>query len=437
MHLMPNSTSNNENTSEPIRDVTVLVLEDGSNLSVDQLHNSIQENRISSANFNHCISTYNTDNNTNDQLTTQQSLVDYFNIMYNLIITTCDDCHLFVPVASGYHFRMNDNILCMDCRDNYRWSEEICEHVHVADWDEDYHGEGNNDDDDRANLLDYYSASPLHLGFKLLPTEHKINTTTFLGVELEVETRSTSNLPNAINAIKNATSSFAICKEDSSLSSRGFEICTAPGTLKYHKSGIWDKFFKMAPNHVYSYSSSTCGMHVHMSISSITPLTLGKMIMMMNTKKNWDMLSTIAGRTIYQGTEWCSATADINDTLKGAKHRSDRYSTLNTNTGKDTVEFRIFKGNLKPLTFFKNLEFCTALRDYCAQETMPALSFDNFWQWVKTPRNSNNYAHLLYWADQHNIISNNYNTRSTLHTLPSLNNTFSPTSDSNTPFVAE
>lgn len=340
-------------------------------------------------------------------------------------IVGCIDCGEQTLTYSPYGRTTNwasSDYICDHCIDHWRYSERTEAWIHENDWDMEEHEYMDED------LLACYSSSPTHLGMQRMPYEKDRPNTMYLGVELEVETRhNNSDFESALSAVHNATSRFAICKSDGSLSDSGFEICTTPATLDKHRSGIWEEFFKTAPPHVYSYSSSTCGMHVHMSVASITPLTLGKMMLFMNKRSHSTNLSIVAGRDIDGSSQWCATQNRYSDKItEGAKRRSPRYSTLNTSTGKPTVEFRIFRGNIKPLSFFKNLEFCASVRDFCHQSKINDINFQSYWGWLNKPVNRKSYPHLSFWAARRNLIDFKYSDKSTIHMHPTINNMISP-----------
>ncbi len=216
------------------------------------------------------------------------------------------------------------------------------------------------------------------------------------GVELEVEVRGSRDEP--AKAVKDIFGDFVLIKNDGSLNN-GFEIVTRPASLEVHKQH-WERFFAKKPANIRSWGPGTCGMHVHMTRRGMLPsgttyrnanseinvyastaydrelttalgkidpkypamsqLTVAKIVMFVNAPRNYKLVTKIAGRS---GERW----ARIYDKPKvaDALAERDRYEAVNL-TGKETIEFRIFRGTLNRSGFFKNLEFCFALKDWAS-----------------------------------------------------------------------
>lgn len=67
---------------------------------------------------------------------------------------------------------------------------------------------------------------------------------------------------------------------------------------------------------------------------------------------------------------------------------------------------RIFRGNLRAERVLKNLEFCHALVMYCRVASMQHLTWEQFWQWLRsTPVNRKQYGHLIDFA--HGLLQTN------------------------------
>lgn len=220
------------------------------------------------------------------------------------------------------------------------------------------------------------------------------------GVELEVESH--GDREAQAKAIRDLMGDFILIKNDGSLNN-GFEIVTRPASLEVHRK-MWTKFFEKRPTGISSWKKGTCGMHVHMTRRGITKdghtyrdlasyiamygdstlngeqkkalktplgdinphypalsnLTVAKMVMFVNAPRNYKLVTKIAGRT---GERW--ARIYEKKGVREALSDRDRYEAINL-TGKETIEFRIFRGTLLPGGFFKNLEFCFALKDFCS-----------------------------------------------------------------------
>ena len=179
----------------------------------------------------------------------------------------------------------------------------------------------------------------------------------FYGVELEVECPDTSDPSRIATQVNEIFEDFVIIKRDGSLS-YGFEIVTCPATLETHRER-WPAFFAKMPKGLKSFRTLTCGLHVHCSRAPLSHLTIGKMLAFINHPSNRAFIELIAQRPSTNYSKFKDKgiiDARLND--------PDRYQALNLcNT--DTVEFRLFKGTLRPQSFFKSIEFCDALIHFC------------------------------------------------------------------------
>jgi hypothetical protein len=274
-----------------------------------------------------------------------------------------------------------------------------------------------------------------------------IDSTMYLGIELEVTpNRNTfdylryrfgqSTPPDFQREGTNFASSIAerflrkkalgIVKSDSS-TQYGFEIVTVPGTLAWHRQQ-WQGFFKedyplhlqfLAPaswmagwvnngltikrppwvhqdttaNHITPY----CGIHIHVSRASLTPLQFGKILTFMGDPKNASFVQTIAGRKDSDYAKFypkkISEGYKLNPSLintaanlgrTGVSTYDDRrYSAVNIVSDKPTIEFRIFRSNIAKGGFMKNLDFVHAFCTWCKNVSMQELNVSHFIKFVE------------------------------------------------------
>jgi hypothetical protein len=214
------------------------------------------------------------------------------------------------------------------------------------------------------------------------------------GVELEVESANgdQSELCAALGG-KHGDGTYLL-KSDGSLDC-GAEMVTLPYTLEHHQARFdWAAKLKAAQAVGNSGSNTTnCGIHVHINRAAISALTLGKMLVFVNDPRNVEAIQGIAQRS---NSSWCKFHAKKLTDGK-ARYGEDKYQALNVRG--NTVEVRIFKGNLRPERVLKNLEFCHALVMYCRTASMQALNWQDFWQWLRAvPANRKQYAHLIDFA---------------------------------------
>lgn len=175
------------------------------------------------------------------------------------------------------------------------------------------------------------------------------------GVESEMEAdNSVSDLAEALGG--RMGNGLYILKSDGSLDN-GVELVTLPFTLQEHRDLFkWPEVLKNATRHGAG-DRRTCGIHVHINRTAVTPLTLGKMLVFINSDLTRDLMETIAQRG---ATSYCARfKKKITDALKEPEVR---YQAVNVT--KRTIEIRIFKGNARPERVLKNIEFCHAMCMY-------------------------------------------------------------------------
>jgi hypothetical protein len=140
-----------------------------------------------------------------------------------------------------------------------------------------------------------------------------------------------------------------IAKHDGSLSEGGFEIATVPFTPE-ETYAIFESFEVLnggcevsAWCHGYEV-----GHHIHVNATVMSNYTLGKLGVFMNHPKNRDFIERIAQRPSYYNEF-------ENDKKLTRPHNRMRHSVLNVAGA--TVEFRLFKSNLRTAGILKNYEF--------------------------------------------------------------------------------
>lgn len=239
----------------------------------------------------------------------------------------------------------------------------------------------------------------------------EIDNTLYLGVELEVGRKRTTPYEICKMVMEDLNPkwteakaiSFAFMKSDSSIpvSSRGFEIVSAPATLLHHQTA-WESFFHNSARYLRSYTLNDCGMHVHASRAGFkNKLHQGKFVRFYNCKDNLQFIEHVAGRKhntyakfdnnkkVLFGTK-ARRNSDSDDSLK--------YQAVNVSR-KNTLEVRIFKGNCKREGFMKNIEFVHATIAFTRQASLSdnGLSSDNFLKWMEKPEQVTVYPYLTRW----------------------------------------
>lgn len=208
----------------------------------------------------------------------------------------------------------------------------------------------------------------------------------FMGIELEVENElEETTCKKMSKLVHDQIGDIVYMKTDGSLSN-GFEIVSHPMTMEYINTNR-ERFKKtleqLSSNGFRSYSSNTCGMHIHMSKESFTTWQLYRFMEFF--QKNKEFIVKLSQRDINKLNKWAALsddnTQDIVFKAKCAKKNQDRfsrYSAINI-SNRNTVEVRIFRGTLSPGSFFKNIEFCSALYEFTRDTTSTDLpSFKKF-----------------------------------------------------------
>jgi hypothetical protein len=253
------------------------------------------------------------------------------------------------------HFESNRNLFYND------GSGCWCENSQESEDDDDDDGGLRSYGTDILNVLSWPSVTPAD--------------SLCLGVELEMEPARGSRQSDLVAALEDVPGS--ILKEDGSLSA-GVELVTLPYTLAYHRESFgWTT--ALARVHGIGKSgagTSNCGMHVHVNRRALSPLTVGKVLVFLNASHNSAFVTKVAQRSnnSYARRDSGKKITDINGT--------SRYDLLNV-SGSRTIEFRLFRGNLRAERVIKNLEFCVALIRFCENSGIKrAARFDAFLEYL-------------------------------------------------------
>jgi hypothetical protein len=181
-----------------------------------------------------------------------------------------------------------------------------------------------------------------------------------------------------------------ILARDGSLNTSGVELITNPYTLEFHqtKFGWADLLEKVKGIGKSGVGTDACGMHVHCNRAAISALTLGKMLVFANSNENRALLATVAQRSNSSYARAYPKRITDGKQVRGAS----RYDCLNITAA--TIEFRIFRGNLRPERVLKNIEFCHAVVTYCATASIKACQTSmDFIQWLD--KNRGPYKNLV------------------------------------------
>lgn len=218
----------------------------------------------------------------------------------------------------------------------------------------------------------------------------------FFGIELEVQLHNI-NRTNAVAKVYEAIGEdYMILKEDGSIggNGQGFEIVTVPGTLQFHREKL-EKFFETSRDYLRSWNTESCGIHVHLSKSSLTPSQQDLFVHFFDKMENISFVQTVAGRRI---AKW----AKVDPSKPISKRNTQKYRACNIGKA-HTLEVRIFRGSCHPRGFFKALEFVASLQEFIAslpplrseEKRTEAVLFSNYLRWLKTRKKK--YPVLFKW----------------------------------------
>ena len=218
---------------------------------------------------------------------------------------------------------------------------------------------------DRAIHDYYYKPEPIFYG----------EGPRFFGVELEVdEAGEDSENARALLELANQRQPLLYIKHDGSLD-EGFELVTHPMSLDAQLHTMpWQAICKEAVAIGYrSHRAGTCGLHVHVSRTAFgtsereQDAAIARVLYFF--EKHWEELLKFSRRTRQQLERWASRYGyqehpmEILDFAKKGYH-GGRYTCVNLQNT-DTVEFRMFRGTLKPNTIFATLQLIDRICD-CA-----------------------------------------------------------------------
>lgn len=197
----------------------------------------------------------------------------------------------------------------------------------------------------------------------------------FFGMELEVdrtEGKEDSNLSKedvAREVIDRLQYEFVHCENDGSLSN-GFEIITQPMQIEMLQNRL-KKSMKsiaefMTDNGFRSHNTETCGLHFHVSRRAFGDDSMERMVNIVKVytimENLWDGFVKFSRRSEKNLERWAAqynidktqddTPVDIYQKLSGD---CSRYRALNISNDA-TVEFRMFRGTLKPETILATLQ---------------------------------------------------------------------------------
>lgn len=327
-------------------------------------------------------------------------LMDSTEVLSYISNCLCDNCHDLVPTSS---LKLRDGMLiceqcyfmnswvCYYCQNRYGESEEPYSRIENEQHDEVSTNVCNNCHSHNYDLILPYSFDPQFKFYKTNKDKHEL---LYFGIELEVESNG-----NDKREVVESLPSCVYVKADSSIMN-GFEIVSHPMTYNWliDNCKVWNKILDLRKKGWRSYDTESCGMHIHLSKNAFGNYHLYKFMKLFYD--NHDFILRFSQRKGIHLNQWASLNDNEQNIIYKARNknrgREDRHTAVNLER-EFSVEVRVFRGTLNPLSFWKNIEFTKALfdfsRDY-ALESMREIEFRNF---IRFERKRYPNLHSFMW----------------------------------------
>mgnify|MGYP001219147582 CR=1 FL=1 len=229
----------------------------------------------------------------------------------------------------------------------------------------------------------------------------------FYGIELEVECRDSDKYSYAENITNyKGNEQFFYCKNDGSLND-GFEICFMPMTFNALKHlDLEESIFKYRGREaLQSYATRTCGIHIHINREAFSDHHLFKFITFIHEYKGLAYLISQRKEVgeLNQYSKFNNSFKDrakkkMVDNIKNKRREYKEYKNKSQNHSttrygekyvpvnlqhSNTIEVRIFKGNLVEESFRKNIEFIDSLYYFTRVTAMKDLTVRDYISFIE------------------------------------------------------
>ena len=304
----------------------------------------------------------------------------------------CDICNGIDHTNRRNHCDSRDDQYCEVCyEDRVRYCDD-CD----TNYDENDYCECNNEEE-RNNLLNYRAKNKLY-------SHGKENSILFYGNETELQAyrdQSRYDIVEKFNECFNYDGfENILCKHDGSLDTdKGFEMSSTNCSFEYHKETFWNDFFELNPaQYCKAYNGYQCGIHWHFNRNVFTENQLRRLNCFYNHPKNKNLIVDIAGREGYQYCKFVpSITFDDPIRTSGDEFK---YRVINFNN-EHTIEVRIFRSNLKKISFFRYLEFVHSVNEWIRasdQDNSENITWEYYFDWL-LKNISRKFENLFFFLD--------------------------------------
>lgn len=355
----------------------------------------------------------------------------------------CRICDNYFLKNDSFHYKNNDNYYCLICKKKYFTQcidcEELClksefiyngqvyckncfnkKYFKCRNCESFYPNENRTEYDSRYYCVECHDSirfSIQRYGYKPNPQFQGKGLYHF-GIELEVALYENRDINKIAKTLAKAGMDFLYLKSDASIEHcghRGFEIVTHPISWGWIEANP-DKMkliFDLKDEGFRSFSTKSCGMHVHIGVRQITAQQLHHLLLFVyNNEKTKQVIKAISLREEDDLQCWANTksvcncgSCNKNDSVylkEYAERKKNRgYCDVNRRTAinlahDNTVEFRFFRGTLNQETFYRNLEFVTAMLDYCKVVEEKDLGLENFMNFMVSKKNrKKKYARVI------------------------------------------
>ena len=319
--------------------------------------------------------------------------------------TTCSDCGDVLHIDNVHTFTNNDyDNYCRSC---FRSNVVTCDECDST-WHQ--HSDPACECATQSDLVNSYSYKPSAIfrdvnSYEFTRNDDAHAHTPFMGFELEVEAGRNDRHSGAQLFETQIMNDNLYLKEDGSLDN-GFEIVTHPSTIEYYQSEFdWSSFDELRAMKFKSWSTRTCGFHVHISRDAFYTKQMHKktnssphlMGFLLFIYKNASEVEAISGRNSSYGRISDSELENVYEYSRFRGH-SERYVAVNTLNAK-TIELRCFKGSINKNRILGYLEFVEAVYQYTKTNRITKLKdsmdFLAFTQWCEVQPKYDNLLNII------------------------------------------
>lgn len=317
----------------------------------------------------------------------------------------CSSCDEVMHCDNANYFTNSDyDAYCRSC---FRSNVVTCDECDST-WHQD--GDPACECATQSDLVNSYSYKPSAIfrdvnSYEFTRNDDDHAHTPFMGFELEVEAGRNDRHSGAQLFETQIMNDNLYLKEDGSLDN-GFEIVTHPSTIEYYQSEFdWSSFDELRALKFKSWSTRTCGFHVHISRDAFYTKQMHKktnssphlMGFLLFIYKNASEVEAISGRNSSYGRISDSELENVYEYSRFRGH-SERYVAVNTLNAK-TIELRCFKGSINKNRILGYLEFVEAVYQYTKTNRITKLKdsmdFLAFTQWCEVQPKYDNLLNII------------------------------------------